>query len=141
MTDVSSRAAVAPPFNLAQTTWITSALLAVALLAAPHAGHAAAPTADGAVAGKWIADKAQPGLDYFITADAGGGLRLVVPAKATGHAAETISLQRVGPGEFATKGSTLRGRFILSGPRHAEFKAMRNTKDSFTVIDQLLEKP
>jgi hypothetical protein len=140
MTKPQSRAVAAPPRRLALAVTLT-AIVSLALLLAPRPGHAAG---DADVLGRWISDKNDPALDYSIAAGTTpGSLTLMVPAKALGgKAGEAVILQRTSAGRFETvKGSVLRGTFTVSGPRHAEFKAMENTKQSFHIIDQLLERP
>jgi hypothetical protein len=144
MIKASNRALAARPSGNAWIAGSVTAVLSLALLLAPHAGNAAVPAKDADVIGKWISDKNDPALDYAVAAGtAQGTLRLMVPAKAIGQAeGETVILQRAGLGEFATaKGSALRGRFVMTGPRRAEFKAMQNDKKGFHIIYQLLEKP
>jgi hypothetical protein len=136
-----ARAVAAPsPLRIALAVTLT-AILSLALLLAPRPSHA---TGDADVLGRWISDKNDPALDYSIAAGgAPGTLLLTVPAKALGgKAGEAVILQRTSAGRFETvKGSVLRGSFTVTGPRHAEFKAMENTKQSFHIIDQLLERP
>ena len=144
MTKPFSRAAVATSLNRAVVAWITTGLLALALLLAPHSGHGAVPSTDADVLGKWISDKNDPAMDYAVApGPAKGTYRLMVPAKAIGRAeSETVILQQTGPGEFATaKSSVLKGRFIMTGPGRAELKAQQDDKKGFHVIYQLLEKP
>ena len=104
MTKPFSRAAVATSLNRAVVAWITTGLLALALLLAPHSGHGAVPSTDADVLGKWISDKNDPAMDYAVApGPAKGTYRLMVPAKAIGRAeGETVILQQTGPGEFAT---------------------------------------
>ncbi len=141
MTKPAARAAAAPStFRIALAVTLT-AIVSLALLLAPRPSHAAADTE---LVGKWISDKNDPAMDYSIAAGtAPGAFVLMVPAKALGgKAGETVILQRTSAGRFETvKGSVLRGSFTVTGPKHAEFKAMENTKQSFHIIDQLLERP
>lgn len=141
MTKPQARAAARPsPLRLALAVTAT-VIVSLALLLAPRVGHAAG---NGEILGKWISDKNDPALDYSIAAGAGpGNFVLTVPAKALGgKAGEAVVLQRVSAGRFETpKGSILRASFTVTGPKHAEFRAMENTKQSFHVIDQLLERP
>jgi hypothetical protein len=141
MTKPQARAAARPsPVRIALAVTLT-AIVSLALLLAPRIGHAAA---DGEILGKWISDKNDPSLDYSIAAGtAPGSFTLTVPAKALGgKTGEAVVLQRVSAGRFETpKGSILRGSFTVTGPKRAEFKAMENTKQSFHVIDQLLQRP
>lgn len=116
-------------------------ILSLVLLLAPHSGHAAT---DADVIGKWIVDKNDPASDYAVAAGPSAGtLRVMVPAKAVGRkVGETLTLQRVGPGEFATpKGGTIWAKFTVSKPRHATFQMTRDDKKSFGIIHILLEKP
>jgi hypothetical protein len=118
-----------------------TAIVSLALLLAPRVGHAASDTE---ILGKWISDKNDPAMDYSIAAGAApGSFLLTVPPKALGgKTGEMVTLQRVSAGRLeSVKGSILRGSFTVTGPRRAEFKAMENTKQSFHVIDQLLERP
>jgi hypothetical protein len=141
MTKPQIRAVATPsPLRLALAVTLT-AIVSLALLLAPRIGHAAGDTE---LLGKWISDKANPALDYSIAAGAApGSFVLTVPAAALGgKAGEAVVLQRTSAGRFETvKGAILRGSFTVTGPRHAEFKAMENTKQSFHIIDQLLERP
>ena len=143
MTKPAARIIAAPsPLRIALAVTLT-AILSLALLLAPRPSRAGAD-ADADLLGKWISDKNDPALDYSIaTGTSAGTLLLMVPPKALGgKAGETVILQRVNAGKFeAVKGSLLRGSFTVTGPRHAEFRAMENTKQSFHIIDQLLERP
>jgi hypothetical protein len=141
MTKPAARAAATPsPLRIALAVTLT-VIVSLALLLAPRPSHAAS---DADVTGKWIVDKHAPELNYTIVAGAAPGMmRLIVPAKAVNAKAdEVVILQRVGPGKFETlKGAVLRGSFTVTGPRNAEFKAVKNTASSFGIIDQLLERP
>ena len=141
MTKPAARAAAAQsPLRIALAVTLT-AIVSLALLLAPRPGHAAG---DADVLGRWISDKNDPALDYSLAAGpAPGSFLLTVPAKALGgKSGEVVTLQRVSVGRLeSVKGSILRGSFTVTGPRRAEFKAMENTKQSFHVIDQLLERP
>lgn len=135
-----ARAAAPSPARIWLAVTLT-AILSLALLLAPRPGHAAG---DADLLGKWISDRDDPALDYSIAAGAvPGSFVLMVPAKALGgKAAEAVILHRTSAGRFETaKGAVLRGSFTVTGPKHAEFRAMENTKQSFHVIDQLLERP
>ncbi len=139
---VAARAVTAQtsPLRIALAVTLT-VIVSLALLLAPRIGHAAADTE---ILGKWVSDKNDPALDYSIAAGTTpGSFTLTVPAKALGgKTGEAVILQRTSAGRFETvKGSILRGSFTVTGPRHAEFRAMENTKQSFHVIDQLLERP
>ena len=140
MTKPQSRAAAAPPLRFALAMTLT-AIVSLALLLVPRITHAAG---DADLLGRWISDKNNPALDYSVTAGTTpGSFVLMVPAKALGgKAGETVILQRTSAARFETvKGAILRGSFTVTGPRHAEFKAMENTRQSFHIIDQLLERP
>ncbi|MGZ3402574.1 MAG: hypothetical protein ACXWKN_04430 [Phenylobacterium sp.] len=140
MTKPKARAVAAPPFRIALAVTLT-VIVSLALLLAPRPSHAAG---DAEVLGKWISDKNDPAMDFTMAAGtAPGTFLLTVPAKALGgKAGESVILQRTSAGKFETmKGSILRGSFTVTGPKHAEFKAMENTKQSFHIIDQLLERP
>jgi hypothetical protein len=141
MTKPVARAVTAPsPLRIALAVTLT-AVVSLALLLAPRPSHAAG---DAEILGKWISDKNDPAMDYAIAAGtAPGAFVLTVPAKALGgKAGEAVILQRTSAGKFETvKGSILRGSFTVTGPKRAEFKAMENTKQSFHIIDQLLERP
>ena len=141
-TRVHARAVVAKPSALRLVLAVTmTVIVSLALLLAARPSLAAG---DAEILGKWISDKNDPALDYAMAAGAApGAFVLTVPAKALGgKAGETVLLQRTSAGRFETvKGSILRGSFTVTGPKHAEFKAMENTKQSFHVIDQLLERP
>lgn len=142
MTRSTPRAAAAPsPIRIALAVTVT-AILSLALLLAPRPGHAAAAK-DADVLGRWISDKAHPEMDYNVKAAPAGGIVVEVPAKAVGRAkGETVTLDPVGPGAFATpKGRPVHASFTVKGPRQAEFKMMINRPDSFHVTDQLLERP
>jgi hypothetical protein len=140
MTKPSPRAVAAPsPVRLILAVTLT-AILSLAVLLAPRPSRAA----DDDVLGRWISDRNDPAMDYAVTAGgAPGAVVVVVPAKALGgKAGQLVTLRRVSAGRFeSVKGSILRGSFTVTGPRRAEFKAMENTKQSFHVIDQLLERP
>ena len=142
MTKSKARAVAAKPSPLRIPLAVTlTVVVSLALLLAPRPGHAAADTE---ILGRWISDKNDAALDYSIAAGtAPGAFVLTVPAKALGgKTGESVILQRTSAGRFETpKGSILRGSFTVTGPKHAEFKAMENTKQSFHVIDQLLERP
>jgi hypothetical protein len=142
MRQIHSRAAVATRSIAAGIGWSTTTLLVLVLLLIPRLGHAAPPAKDD-VLGRWIADKAQPALDYTVKAGPDGKLIVEVPAKAVGRPkGETVVLDRAGPTEFATpKGGKIHASFKLSGPRHAEFKMMLNRPDAFNLTDQRLERP
>jgi hypothetical protein len=137
-----SRAAVAAQPIAAGIGWSTTALPLLVLLLIPRLGQAA-PAAKDDVLGRWIADKAQPALDYTVKAGPTGRLIVEVPAKAVGRPkGETVILDPVGPTEFATpKGGKIHASFKLTGPRRAEFKMMINRPDAFNLTDQLLERP
>ncbi|MGZ3378589.1 MAG: hypothetical protein ACXU8S_18490 [Phenylobacterium sp.] len=140
MTKPKARAVAAPPVRIALAVTLT-VIVSLALLLAPRPSHAAG---DAEVLGKWISDKNDPAMDFTMAAGtAPGTFLLTVPAKALGgKAGESVILQRTSAGKFETmKGSILRGSFTVTGPKHAEFKAMENTKQSFHIIDQLLERP
>ena len=132
---------VAPPIDQ-RVAWSMTTLLFLVFLLVPGFGHAAPPAKED-VLGRWVADKAQPDLDYTVRAGPGGKLIVEVPAKAVGRAkGETVMLDRVGPAEFATpKGGKIHASFKLSGPRRAEFKMMLNRPDAFNLTDQLLSRP
>jgi hypothetical protein len=140
MTKPSPRAvAASSPLRIGLAVTLT-VILSLALLLAPRIGHAA----DADVSGRWIADRNDPSMDYsLIAGSAPGSFVLTVPPKALGgKAGEVVTLQRVSAGKLeSVKGSILRGTFTITGPRRAEFRAMENTKQSFHVIDQLLERP
>jgi hypothetical protein len=142
MRQVHSRAAVAARPTTQRVGWSITALLLLVLLLAPRLGHAA-PAAKDDVLGRWITDKAQPDMDYTVKAGPGGKLLVEVPAKAVGRGkGETVTLDAVGPGAFATpKGGPVHASFKVTDPRHAEFKMMINRPDAFNVTDQLLERP
>jgi hypothetical protein len=137
-----SRAAVATRPIAAAIAWSITTLLLLVLLLAPRLGHAATPPKDD-VLGRWIVDKAQPDMDYTLRAGPAGKLIVEVPAKAVGRLkGETLTLERVGPTEFAIpKGGKIHASFKLTAPRHAEFKMMINRPDAFNLTDQLLERP
>jgi hypothetical protein len=144
MTNPVTRGATAPSLLPTITAWTATALLSLILLLAPQVGHAAAAAKEPDIVGKWMVDRNLRDLDYTVVAGATPGTyTLTIPGKAVGHGkGQTVSLQRVGPGKFETvKGSELHGSFIVSDPRHAEFKGMQNTKQSFGIVDQLLERP
>jgi hypothetical protein len=142
MRQVQSRAAVATQPTAQRAAWSMTALLLLILLLVPRLGHAA-PAIKDDVLGRWITDKAQPDMDYTVKAGPAGKLVVEVPAKAVGRAkGETVILNAVGPGAFATpKGGPIHASFTIKGPRRAEFKMMVNRPDAFNVTDQLLEKP
>lgn len=142
MNQVRSRT-VASRSILAPVAWSATALLSLILLLTAMAAHAAASAKDSDVLGRWIADRNQPAMDYSVTAGPGGRIVVAVPAKAVGRAkAESITLDPVGPGSFSTpKGGKVRASFIVTAPRHAEFKMMINRPDAFNLTDQLLERP
>jgi hypothetical protein len=141
MTKPAARAIAAPsPLRIALAVTLTT-ILSLALLLAPRLSHAAA---DADLLGKWIADKNDPAMDYSVASGtAPGTLVLMVPPKALGgKAGEAVFLQRVSAGKFETvKGSILHGSLTVTAPKRAEFRAMENTKQSFHIIDQLLERP
>lgn len=141
MRQVKARAAAAPHRFFAPLAWSVTALLSLILLLAALPSYAAAKDAD--VLGRWITDKNQSEMDYQLSAGPSGRLVVTVPAKAVGRVkGETITLDRIGPGEFATpKGGKVHASFKLTDPRHAEFKMMINRPDAFNVTDQLLERP
>jgi hypothetical protein len=68
---------------------------------------------------------------------------VAVPPKAVGRLkGETVTLDRVGPGDFATpKGGKIHASFKVTDSRHAEFKMVINRPDAFNVTDQLLQRP
>ncbi|HEX3365245.1 hypothetical protein [Phenylobacterium sp.] len=137
-----SRAVVAARPTAQRVSLSMMTLLLLTLLLVPRLGHAAPPAKDD-VLGRWVADRAQPDLDYTVRAGPDGKLIVEVPAKAVGRPkGETVMLDRVGPAEFATpKGGKTHASFKLSGPRRAEFKMMLNRPDAFNLTDQLLERP
>lgn len=140
---ISSRAVAAPsPFG-ARLAWSLTILLSLALLLAAGSGHAASAGKDAAVLGRWITDKTQPDMDYTVKAGPAGKLIVEVPAKAVGRArGETLTLDPVGPGAFATpKGGHDHASFTVTGPHSAEFKMMLNRPNAFNVTDQLLSRP
>lgn len=121
-----------------------AAVLSLALLLAPQPTHATAASPDSDLVGKWVADKSDPAMDYAVAAGPSANtLRIVVPAKSLGRpVGETLTLQRVAPGEYATaKGAPIRATFKVTGPRHASFHRLQNDKKSFGVTYILLEKP
>jgi len=139
----AARAATASPL-IAAIAWSLTALLSLVLLLTPQAGRAAPAAKEVDIAGKWMVDRSQRDLDYVVVAGATPGTyTLTLPAKAVGrNKMQPVGLQRVGPGRYETvKGSEMRGSFTVSDPRHAEFKGMQNTKQSFGIVDQLLERP
>ena len=143
MAQISSRAVAAPsPFGVRLACSLTM-LLSLILLLAAGPGHAASPGKETDVLGRWITDKAQPDMDYTVKAGPAGKLIVEVPAKALGRAkGETLTLDPVGPGAFATpKGGPVHASFTVTGPRRAEFKMMLNRPDAFNVTDQLLSRP
>ena len=121
--------------------WSATALLSLVLLLMALPSRAA--DKDPTVLGRWITDKAHPEMDYNVTVGPAGKVVVAVPAKAVGRPqGESVTLDRVGPGHFATpKGGKVHASFDLSDPRHAEFKMMINRPDSFNLTDQLLERP
>ena len=141
MRQIKARAATAPNRVIAPLAWSLTALLSLVLLLAPQLGHAAAKDAD--VFGRWLTAKNQPDMDYQLSAGPSGKLVVAVPPKAVGRLkGETVTLDRVGPGEFATpKGGKIHASFKITSPRHAEFKMMLNRPDAFNLTDQLLERP
>ncbi|HXA38846.1 MAG TPA: hypothetical protein VNW53_07605 [Phenylobacterium sp.] len=140
MRQVKARAA-APNPTVTPLAWSVAALSSLVLLLAALPGHAA--TGDADVLGRWITGKNQPDMDYRLSAGPSGKLVVTVPAKAVGRAkGETVTLDRVGPDEFATpKGGKIHASFKVTGPGRAEFKMMINRPDAFNVTDQLLERP
>jgi hypothetical protein len=120
-----------------------TALLSLVLLLAPHPSRAAATVKTADVLGRWITDKAQPDMDYNVTAAPAGKIIVEVPAKAVGRPkGETVTLDPVGPGAFATpKDQPVHASFTVKGARQAEFKMMINRPNAFNVTDQLLERP
>jgi hypothetical protein len=141
MRESHSRAAVAAQPVAAGIGW-SMTLLLLGLLLIPRLGYAAPPAKDD-VLGRWVADKAQPDLDYTVRAGPAGKLIVEVPAKAVGRPkGESVILDPIGPTEFATpKGGKIHASFRLTGPRRAEFKMMLNRPEAFNLTDQLLERP
>jgi hypothetical protein len=144
MPKTSSRAAVAPsPSRIWFAIWVT-AILSLAILLAPRIGHAAVAATDADLIGKWITDKNDPASDYTIAAGpSAGALQIMVPPKAVGRkVGETLTLHRVGPGEFATsKTDPIWANFKVTQPRHAKFQMHQEDKRAFGIIYILLEKP
>jgi hypothetical protein len=137
-------ATAAPSRGRAWLAGCLTAIVSLALLLAPHPGHAAIAATDADVIGKWITDKSDPASDYAITAGpSAGSLRVIVPAKAVGRkVGETLTLKRVGPGEFATpNGGAIWAKFTVTKARHATFQMKQDDKQSFGIIYILLEKP
>jgi hypothetical protein len=144
MTKPAPRAAAAPsPVRIGLMAALT-AILSLAILLAPRLGHAAVAVTDADAIGKWITDKSDPAGDYAVAAGpAAGTLRVMVPAKAMGRkVGETLTLQRVGSGQFVTpKGGTIWAKLTVTEPRHATFQMKHDDKTGFGVIYVLLEKP
>jgi hypothetical protein len=143
MAPISSRTVAAPPSYGARLAWSLTMLLSLVLLWAAGPGHAASPARDADALGRWITDKTQPDMDYTVKAGTAGRLIVEVPAKAVGRArGETVTLDPVGPGAFATpKGGAVSASFTVTGPRRAEFKMMLNRPGAFNITDQLLSRP
>ncbi|HZZ30668.1 MAG TPA: hypothetical protein VFE10_01645 [Phenylobacterium sp.] len=119
-------------------------ILSLAILLTPHPGHAAVAATDADVIGKWITDRNDPTSDYVIVAGpTADSLRVLAPAKAVGRkVGETLTLQRVGPGEFATPtGGAIWAKLTVTKARHATFQMKQDDKTSFGIIYILLEKP
>lgn len=138
------RAIAAPsPVRIGLMVTLTASL-SLALLLAPRLSHAAVAATDADLIGKWIVDKNDPANDYAVAAGPSvGTLRVMVPAKAVGRkVGETLTLKRVGPGEFATpKGGGIWAKFTVDKPRHATFQMRQDDPKSFGIVYILLEKP
>jgi hypothetical protein len=138
-----STAIAAPSPDRTWIGWCAGATLILGAAVAPRAGHAATPVVDAGLYGAWMTDKSDPGGDYMLApGPSAGTLRVTVPAKVVGRAvAETLTLQRTGPGEFATaKGAPVRATFRLTQPRHATFGRFQNDAKTLGIGYNLLEK-